>query len=91
MLDVEIGPETYVMEYLPSLRAVGNSRMRTATYGWEGVEHSFDDFESAREYRMSVLQNERNQCIHGESNHDNRTPLPNSDAQEQHPGLQVRP
>jgi hypothetical protein len=61
MLDVKIGPETYVMEYLPSLRAVGISRMSTATFGWEGFEHSFGDFQSAKEFLMSLLQQERNQ------------------------------
>ena len=56
MLDVEIGPETYVMEYLPSLRAVGISRISTATFGWEGFEHPFNDFESAKAFLLSLLQ-----------------------------------
>jgi len=33
MLDVTVGAETYVMEYLPSLRLLGISRMSTATFG----------------------------------------------------------
>lgn len=55
-LDVRIGSETYVMEYLPSLNAVGVSRMSTATFGWEGFEHSFDNFQSAKDFLASLLQ-----------------------------------
>jgi len=57
ILDVRIGPETYVMEYLPSRRAVGISRMSTATFGWEGFEHAFQDFQGAKAFLLSLLQN----------------------------------
>jgi hypothetical protein len=56
MLDVEIGPETYVMEYLPSLHAVGLSRRSAATFGWEGFEHPFDSFENAKQFLLSLLK-----------------------------------
>jgi hypothetical protein len=56
MLDVKIGAETYVLEYLPSLGAFGVSRMSTAVFGWEGFEQSFDDFESAKEFVLSLLR-----------------------------------
>jgi hypothetical protein len=58
MLDVTIGPETYVMEYLPSLRAIGVSRMSSATFGWEGFEHSFESFQSAREFLIALFPKE---------------------------------
>jgi hypothetical protein len=40
MIDVAIGPETHVVEYLPDL-GLGVSRKSTATFGWEGVENAF--------------------------------------------------
>lgn len=55
MLDVKIGPETYVIEYLPSLLGIGISESSTATFGWEGCEHSFDTFEGAKEFLLSLL------------------------------------
>jgi len=55
MLDIKVGPETYVMEYLPSFHAFGVSRMSTAVFGWEGFENSFDDFEKAKELVMTLL------------------------------------
>jgi len=58
MLDVKIGAETYVIEYLPSLSAVGVSRVSTSTFGWEGFEHPFDCFEDAKTHLLSLLQNE---------------------------------
>ena len=55
-LDVKVGSETYAMEYLPSLLAVGISRMSTATFGWEGFEHPFDTFHEAREFMCDLLK-----------------------------------
>jgi hypothetical protein len=56
MLDVKIGSEIYVMEYLPSMKSVGISKMSGATFGWEGFERSFDDFNGAREFLLALLK-----------------------------------
>lgn len=55
MLDVTIGPEIYVMEYLPSVGGIGVSRMSTATFGWEGYENAFDTFEEAKSFLLQML------------------------------------
>jgi hypothetical protein len=55
MLDIKVGAETYVMEYLPSFNAFGVSRMSTAVFGWEGFENAFDDFGKAKEFVMALL------------------------------------
>jgi hypothetical protein len=55
MLDVKIGPEIYVMEYLPSIGGIGISRMSTATFGWEGFENAFDTFEEAKSFLLHLL------------------------------------
>jgi hypothetical protein len=54
-LDVKVGTETYVMEYHANV-GIGISRISTATYGWEGYEHSFDNFRSAREHLLALLR-----------------------------------
>ncbi len=38
-------------------RGYGVSRRSTAVYGWEGVEHAFDNFEDAKKYLLNVLAN----------------------------------
>jgi len=40
---------------------VGISRASTATFGWEGYEYPFDDFEAAKAFLMSLLHKEPNQ------------------------------
>lgn len=57
MLDIPVGAETWVLEYLPSLstHGMGVSRMSTATFGWEGWEHPFDDFASAQAFVLALL------------------------------------
>jgi hypothetical protein len=60
MLDVKIGAEIYVMEYHSDV-GVGINRASKATFGWEGYEYPFDNFESAKAFLMSLLQSERNQ------------------------------
>jgi hypothetical protein len=57
MLDVKVGAETWVLEFLPSLNAVGVSKLNTATFGWEGFEHHFQDFGSAKEFLLQMLSN----------------------------------
>ena len=55
MLDVGVGAETYVLEFHLDV-GIGINRMSTATYGWEGYEEPFDNFEDARAYLLSLLK-----------------------------------
>jgi len=57
MLDVEIGAETYVAEFMKSLGdGVGISKLSTATYGWEGCESVFASFDEAKVHLLSLLK-----------------------------------
>ena len=56
MLNLNVGMITYVMEYLPSQKGFGVSRMDTATFGWEGVEASFDTFDDTAKYLLGLLK-----------------------------------
>ncbi len=51
-----VANEEYVLEYLPSLKCYGVSKVSNATYGWEGVENSFEDFEAAKRFVWSLLK-----------------------------------
>ncbi len=56
MLDITVGPEIFVFEYLPSVGGYGVSRVSTATFGWEGFENVFEDFESAKAFILDLLK-----------------------------------
>jgi hypothetical protein len=55
LLDVNVRGHKYVFEYVPSLKGFGVSRLDSATFGWEGVERQFDDFEGAKNYLMGLV------------------------------------
>ncbi|MFC4312411.1 hypothetical protein ACFPN2_25230 [Steroidobacter flavus] len=55
ILDVTIGGGRYAFEYLPSKNGFGVSRIDSATFGWEGFESSFEDFDSAKKYILNLL------------------------------------
>lgn len=55
LLDFMVGDEPYVMEYLPTPNIIGVSKVKSATYGWEGVDRAFDSFEKASEYVLVLL------------------------------------
>lgn len=55
MLDLRLQSETYVLEYRPSIKGIGVSRLSTAGYGWEGYERSFEDLQSAEVFLFQVL------------------------------------
>ena len=56
MLDVQIGDETWVMEFAPSLGVVGVSRSSTATFGWEGYENIFENVGEAKTFVLSLIR-----------------------------------
>jgi hypothetical protein len=56
MLDVKIGAETYVIEFSIQHVEVGVNRMSTATFGWEGYENVFNNFEEAKAFVLSLLK-----------------------------------
>jgi hypothetical protein len=60
-LHATIGSEIYVMEYLPSLAAVGVSKVSAATYGWEGFDHPFKNFTDAEAFMLDLLRNQPGQ------------------------------
>ena len=51
-----VAGEEYVMEYLPSFKCYGISKVSNATFGWEGVENSFEEFEAAKNFVWSLLK-----------------------------------
>jgi hypothetical protein len=54
-IDVSVGAEVHVVEYLPSLgQKFGVSRMSTAVFGWEGVENAFESFQEVEDYLVAV-------------------------------------
>jgi hypothetical protein len=55
MLDVNIQGRRYVFEYIHSMRGFGVSSAESATFGWEGVEVPFDDFDSAKNYLLDLI------------------------------------
>jgi hypothetical protein len=58
MLDVKIGIETYVLEYHLDV-GLGINRMSKATYGWEGYEYPFGNFDEAKDYLFSLLRKQQ--------------------------------
>jgi hypothetical protein len=56
MIDVTVGEEVHVIEYLPNL-GFGVSRRDTAGFGWEGVENQFESLAAAESYVVKLLQN----------------------------------
>lgn len=55
-LYVDIGTETFALEYAPE-EGYGVSRISTAVFGWEGAEHTFENFENARKFLIELLLN----------------------------------
>jgi hypothetical protein len=55
MLDFNARGRKYVFEYLPSQGGFGISRLESATFGWEGVDVSFEDFASAKHYLIGLI------------------------------------
>jgi len=55
MLDIGIGPETYVLEYHQNV-GLGINRMSKATFGWEGYEYPFEDLEAAKSFLVSIFK-----------------------------------
>ncbi len=55
MLDIKIGPEIYVLAYYSDV-GVGINRVSTATFGWEGYEYPFDNFEDAKTFLLTLLK-----------------------------------
>ena len=55
MLYFYVAGDEYVLEYLPSLKAYGVSKVKNATYGWEGVEKDFTTFEAATQFALHLL------------------------------------
>ena len=56
LLDFKVGFESYTFEFLPSLQSFGLSKTDNAVYGWEGVEHPFKDFHTAKSFIWDLLQ-----------------------------------
>ncbi len=57
MLDVAVGNEVYVVEYLHSRGWCGVSKQSTAVYGWGGgFENSFETFEVAERFVVNLLE-----------------------------------
>ena len=56
MLYFDVNGEEYVLEYLPSLKTYGVSKVSNATFGWEGFENPFDDFEAAKRFALELLK-----------------------------------
>ncbi len=52
----DLAGEEYVLEYLPSHKAYGVSKVSNATFGWEGFENPFDDFEGAKQFVIRLLK-----------------------------------
>src|SRR5690349_6517498 len=62
MIDVQIGDEVHVVEYLPSLAGFGVSRRSTAVFGWEGVEHAFESMADVEAFVVALLEKEPNKA-----------------------------
>jgi hypothetical protein len=55
MLDINVRGRKYVFEYVPSLNGFGVSSVDSATFGWEGVDVQFEDFDSAKSYLLGLV------------------------------------
>lgn len=55
MLDVNVRGRKYVLEYFPSLHGFGVSSVDSATFGWEGVDEQFKDFDGAKRYLIGLV------------------------------------
>jgi hypothetical protein len=55
MLYARVAGEEWVLEYMPSLRAFGVSKVSKAAFAWEGFENGFKTFEEAESFLRGLF------------------------------------
>jgi hypothetical protein len=55
MLHFSVAGQAWVMEYMPSMRAFGVSKVTKATFAWEGFENGFKTFGEAETFLRGLF------------------------------------